>query len=447
MLVSGGWRSGKSVVIAAELVPHCIVPSEVPYLGAIIGPTYKEPKVEFEYLVDWLVSLGVLDKKRDVSIPKDGPCEFTIPPKQVQGKTIYFATVRTYTASEVEAIRSFNADFVAISEAGGISEEAFYTIMGRVLSTGGFILGTGTLETSEKWYYSKIKSGRLPGAEIPSVTIPTWDNLVMFPGGRDDPKIQRAERTLPKNMFDVRIAAEPVRMTGVCIQDVPDTLISRDAVYQPGVPVELAIDPGFTGAFAVLALQQFMGEIRVIDEVYVRLMGVDEVVAECQSREWWNDIDPNYPGVIDRAAKQHHSGDSVLEQWFERTDQWMDLTEAVIPVNDGIDQLRLIVKSGLLKINPDCKGLLAEWDLCEPPWEQFDPWHYKPDKDGVLKGDKAVIGNDHASTALIYWLVNRFGFLTPDSLSAQFGHNQMFNLRRDDFREDQYGPFTAERVK
>ena len=57
LLIAGGWRAGKSVVVAAEAVPHCLVPSDKPYLGALIGPTYEEPRAEFDYMVEFLTAI------------------------------------------------------------------------------------------------------------------------------------------------------------------------------------------------------------------------------------------------------------------------------------------------------------------------------------------------------------------------------------------------------
>ena len=196
VLVSGGWRSGKSILIAAEAVPHCLIASPRPYLVALIGPTYEEPRSEFDYIVEFLASAlpaWQFDKNRDVSRPKQGPCEFTIRGKE----GVHFATVRTYTAHEAETVRAFNADAVILCEAGGITEDSFEAVVGRALSTGGFILGSGTLEASQKWYHNRIKTGLLSDEHgYRAAVLPSWANLVAFPEGRSDPKILRAESLL-----------------------------------------------------------------------------------------------------------------------------------------------------------------------------------------------------------------------------------------------------------
>lgn len=456
-VISGGWRAGKSMVIAAETVPHCLIPSPRAYLIALIGPTYEEPRAEFDYIVDFLSAIlpaHQFDREKNVSRPKEGRCELTIPSQRTADGEVHYATVRTFTAAEVERIRSFNADAVVMCEAGGISREGFYNILGRVLSTGGFVLGSGTLETSQKWYHNVIKTGRVLGnpTGIHSFIMPSWANIVVFEGGEDDPKIQRLKQILPDDYFQVRVAAQPIRMTGVAVKEASlDVNVSAEAEFEIAYPVELAVDPGYARAFSVLAIQIVEGErgieIRVVDEVYQRYMGTPDIVQICKGREWWQNVDTSNPGVIDRAAKQHNAigQDSVLDKWEELTGQFLDLTEAVIPVDDGLMTLRAYVKSGVLKIHPRCRGLLAEWDLGDFPEDMHDaePWHYIADSEGRLKGDRALSGEDHSSTALIYWLVNRYGFVTPDTLQfgpAQVIHaNDIFGRRRIVNGED-YGP-------
>ncbi len=434
VLVAGGWRAGKSVTLAAEITPHLLIPSPVEYLVVLIGPTYEEPRAEFEYIVHFLTTMlpkHQFDPKIDANMPHDGQCRL-----RIRGREgVNFARLETRTAAEVERIRSFNAELVGICEAGGISEEGFFNIMGRVLSTGGAVIGTGTLERSMKWYHDAIKEGLTPNPDaehqIHAYSQPSWSNTTMFPGGREDPKIKRLEELLPADYFGIRIAALPIRLTGVCIREASrERNVTEDAEYIPGIPVELAIDPGYSGAYAVLALQQLEGRIHVIDEVYLQFQTTDQVIAVCREQIWWKDIDPGNPGVIDRAAKQHQAMDSVLERWYEFTEEkeggfWLDLTEGIIQVEDEIEQLNLHAKLGTVLVHPRCVGLLAEWDLGHAPEtiQGFDAWQYVSDKEGRITSEKRTKGANHASTALAYWLVHRFGYVSPDVL--EYGHQAL----------------------
>ena len=76
--------------------------------------------------------------------------------------------------------------------------------------------------------------------------------------------------------------------------------------------VELAIDPGYAGAYAVLALQWEPGLVRVVDELYVTQQVAATVIRECRSRKWWDRVTG---GVIDIAGRQHHAMPSQVEIW------------------------------------------------------------------------------------------------------------------------------------
>lgn len=482
-MVSGGWRSGKSTLLAAETVPHCIIASPHEYLIALIGPTYVEPRAEFDYIVEFLSTLlpkRLFDPDKHASRPKEGRWELTIPATKVKNpdgteSTLYYATVRTYTAAEAESIRSFNADAMVVCEAGGLSREAFFNIFGRVASTGGFVIGSGTLEASQKWYHDVIKAGidEVPDSGIGSFILPSWANTVAFPGGRTDPKIKRLESVLPKELFDVRIGAQPIRLAGVAVREADRTrhVSTEGTTLNTKYPVEMAVDPGYTGGYAVLAIQYYESKIHIIDEVYVRLQATPDVIAECQTREWYNYVIPGACGVIDRAAKQHNAsyGDSVLEIWADLAGMYFDLTEGVIPVADGLDQLRIHLATDRIIINPDCMGLLGEWDLGPFPdgFDGYEPWHYRANTDGALIGDKALAGADHSTTALTYWLVSRFGYVTPESIlygpdvswlrkalnatgedevAAPYGPAERTVLN-DAYNKEDYGAVTADMVE
>lgn len=446
-LVAGGWRGGKSVVIAGEATPHVLIPSPRPYLVALIGPTYKEPRAEFDYMVEFLLTAlpSRQFNEKMVSRPKDGPCEFTIPAQGSGEAVVHFGTVRTYTAAEVENIRSFNADAVIICEAGGISAEAFQNIVGRVLSTGGFILGSGTMEASQKWYHDLIKLGLSANDRgVSSFILPSWSNTVAFPGGRQDEKILRAERLLDPELFAVRIGAQPIRVTGVALKAMkPDHIV--DIEFDDALPVELWIDPGYTGGYAVLAVQRYENQIRFIDEVYARFLSTREVIEECKTRPWWGNIDPEDPGVVDRAAKQKQAatGTSVLDAWYDEAGLWLAMTEQVIKVDDGLDQARMhLGMPGHVLISPKCRGLLAECDLGPFPegFDNYSPWHYKQRGAGTYQGDLALAGADHSCTAMIYGLIYRYGMMSMDDLTNEFQPERLLAIRGTQQIEDDFGP-------
>jgi len=302
------------------------------------------------------------------------------------------------------------------------------------------------METSQKWYHNKIKAGLRDNDEgITSFKLPSWDNLVAFPEGRTDPKIIRAERLLDSETFKVRIGAEPIRVSGVALKQLTMEHI-QPVEFDPDLPVELWIDPGHTGAYSVLVVQMYDSQIRIIDEVYAKFLSTPDIIAICETKPWWKNIDSEDPGVIDRAAKQKQAatGHSVLDVWFEQAGLWLSLTEQVIPVADGLEQARVhLAMPNHVVISPNCTGLIAECDLGEFP-EGFDkevPWHYKTNQAGAYIGDESLTGADHSCTALIYGLVYRYGFLTLEDLTERFYPTRLMQYRNSfDLPDPDYEP-------
>ncbi len=69
------------------------------------------------------------------------------------------------------------------------------------------------------------------------------------------------------------------------------------------------MDPGYAGAYSIVAVQIIDDVIHVIDEVYERGLVTEEMIQLCQSKPWWQDVQF---GVIDVAGYQHH------KQWQPR---------------------------------------------------------------------------------------------------------------------------------
>ena len=83
-----------------------------------------------------------------------------------------------------------------------------------------------------------------------------------------------------------------------------------DLAYIPGVPVSLAIDPGYSqSVHAVAAIQVSPSGkwplVRVFDEIFERDMAVEDIIEMAQRKVWWKDVKD---GVIDIAGSKHIQG-------------------------------------------------------------------------------------------------------------------------------------------
>ena len=88
-----------------------------------------------------------------------------------------------------------------------------------------------------------------------------------------------------------------------------------------------------------------------------------------------------------------------------------------IRINDGTERLKSMLKldpsthEPKIVINPRCKGLLSELGYAPNPFDgQTKVYKWKTDRDGNTVGNQPEDKYNHSVKALIYGLVNRFGY-------------------------------------
>jgi hypothetical protein len=387
LLISGGEGSGKSLVTAAEIVARF----DRWKLAYVVGPKYESAHKEIDYCYEMLSKFRACEAG-DYSRPKEGKAVLC-----VKGRG------RIETLSSDEGPKAITGtgespDILAMVEAGKQSYEIFLACRARVARSRGLLILSGTIEESERWYPELVKrwqSGNPEGAR--SFIVPTWSNSVLYPLGRDDPEIKALEATYPPDKFMERFGAVPCPPTDAVIKE-----FSFDA----NLPVELWIDPGYSGSHYAVEVVQFPNrrDVHVIDEIYADHAITREIIDAAKLKPWWRDVpkklDRKSGGVIDIAAKAHAAMPSVWQTWDA---EGVALRMKDVGVEDGVAVHRAMLKppdGGVprLLFNPACKGAFAEYNV----------WRRKRVGDAVLEPD-----NKHcdAMKALHYGLVDRFGVL------------------------------------
>ena len=105
------------------------------------------------------------------------------------------------------------------------------------------------------------------GDEI-SFNLPSYSNFHLYPGGKDDPEIQRLIRDSSDDFFLERIEGIPSPPRGIVFQEFRPDMHVQDVSYVKDTPVQIWMDPGYAGAYAVMAVQEINGQFWVIDEIY-----------------------------------------------------------------------------------------------------------------------------------------------------------------------------------
>ena len=403
-VMTGGEGAGKSFLGALRAVARGW-PTAFE-LGWIIGADFEDARKEIEYIYKWASELGIVDESK---------C--SMPTTRDQRWVITLDTglrIETISAYDYMKIAREQPDFIIGCEISRWEREAWDRAYGRLSrKEGAWGFFSGSFESSEDWMAEIYQTGQKDNPlEIESYSVPSWANLSVFPGGFDNPKITQLRLSMSESRFMERHAGRPAPPRDSVFQEFRHTLhVDAQAVYEPGLPVYVFIDPGDL-IYACEFVQIKDEEVRVVDEVYVHHWTHEQVVQACTLRPCWKDVKM---GVCDIAGYQHHDGmPSVQEAWLKSTG--ISLKANFSKVDASIERVRSVLSTnpntGLprLRINPKAKGLICEMGGGKSPVEL-------PDGKGIgrwrIKGGTPEAKNDHACKALAYGLIELFGTARP----------------------------------
>ena len=360
-LIAGGIRAGKSLASAVEAIcwaPH----SDLIWIAA---DTYDLTRQEFEYIAEGLISLAWTESAL-VSMPRQRymPCALD---------TYWGCRIESRSLRDVESFVARAPDLIVFCEPGQASGLAVEKAIERLSTRRGHLWMAGTFEQlSEQGQWMEDlwrRWSRWPNPEEgKSFTLPTWLNTHSFPGGKRDPEIQRLRSTYgTERDYLLRLAGVPVPASSLVVGQHwdPRRHIREDACFVPAwggapLPVELAIDPGYSGGshYAVLAFQYRENVHCLIDEVIAQTLVHEEVIAMCRQRPWWTHV---IGGVIDPYAGGSHvyGAQSPLDIWSRETGMRFRLAPRV-EVEDLVNRLASTLDSGSIAVHPNVRRFVWE---------------------------------------------------------------------------------------
>ena len=285
---------------------------------ALCAEDYDKARREMEYIAQDMETLGAL---LDKSTPKSG--KWII-------ETV-FGTIETISLKDGPHDLTGTGDpfdIVGLVEWGLISQDALNAAMGRTGETRGLVIASGTLQDTYGWQPDLYEAL----AAQPNIyagkrfAFPAWDNLAVFPGGRDDPEIKRLEAVLPESEFKRRVAAELVPSPARIYTEFDFERHVGSVPFDPDLPVELAVDAGYYPShYAVLALQVAqesfttadgsgyrMEVVRQIDEIWENNLTHQDIIEIARGRDWWGSVEKVVGG---HETRQHHAAESTREVW------------------------------------------------------------------------------------------------------------------------------------
>lgn len=412
VLVTGGERGGKTHIGSLEGIAWAMGFAELIWL---IGPDYEQARPEFENITGWLLALGAIADK-NISFPKEGKCTAI---------TETGCLIETKTSEDVRKIASRAPDLAIMTEAAQQTYDVFLKLRGRVAERRGLLMLTGTLEEGSGWYadlYQQFQGENLFGGR--SYSVPSWANLGVYPGGEYDPEMNALRAILPKSLFLERHAAIPRKPSNVVHPEFDHLHHVSDLFeYNPNLPVTLTIDPGFAGAYALLACHVLGNKAWAFDEIYESRpdRGTDYIIELARSRPWWKASTEDEPGiehiVMDVAGKSKSltTGKSVMGMWHEATmSDKIGGERGIMPIGqfvgilDGIDRYRRFL--GNVK-NPESVRV-GYHPRCVQSIKEHSEYRYPKRRMTINRAisEKPIDAHNHSIKAMVYLLVDQFGF-------------------------------------
>ena len=361
----------------------------------LLGNDYESCRGEWEYIADDFRKLELLAAAPTKNID---PGEILL---QDGTKII------TKSARYPEKIATLAPDGIIICEAAQVDYDVFLRAKTRLAEKRGWLCMAGTFEEEDYvgWYRELYELGQSYNQlDLQSFSLPTWSNTVIFPGGRNDPEILKQEAGMTKERFQERFGGVPCPKTGRVVTEFANAIHVRPCEFNKDLPVELAVDPGYAGAYAVLAIQDLGEQLALIDEIYVQGVVTKDIILMAKKKIWWDAV---VGDAIDIAGKQHQAMAAPVEVWLSEA---VSLRSKYVNIEDGIDLVRTHLKQhpisgrpGII-VDPQCRGFISECGGGKSPVDGGGIW--MRDKNTLKPLEK----NNHAVKALIYYLSNKYGF-------------------------------------
>lgn len=182
IFLNGGWRGGKSASGAFLLFQSIILgmfhtPGQ--HLVWLVASDYKYTLPEFNYILDWAVRLGI--PMQDKSTPMIGSRHLVLAPGSAGS-----IEIETKSAADPTSLGGRAPDFLLACEAGLLSEEARFWLLGRTAEKNATIIWSGTFENEDgkeqyAWFEEESeKAWSNPHPRQSAFRLPTWANLSLY---------------------------------------------------------------------------------------------------------------------------------------------------------------------------------------------------------------------------------------------------------------------------
>lgn len=240
-----GTRFGKTVAAAHEMIYAAMMP-RADFMGWCVAPSTKVADAIFDMVTQLATKIHGKNFRLDRN---DGVIEF----KNFGGGRSRIMRRTTQGAKGKARLAAYAVDFMVIDEASDpeLADTVWESqLRTRLVDRQGKLLAISTPRGQRGWFVKLHRASKAGGRAI-AVNFPTWLNTVMFPGGFQDPKIQKEYKTMSLRDFLQEYGAQPLSAEGAvfepeiidqcCVLDEWEESISG-AEYASGFDIGLKRD-------------------------------------------------------------------------------------------------------------------------------------------------------------------------------------------------------------
>ena len=412
IIVTGGIQAGKSTVISKKILKEFLPdlrraleraarngadPSTVlPIIYWLVGADYDATEREFRYVESDFQELGLL--KRTVKKYYPGTLEIL----GGEGKKTVIAQIKTKSAKDFQTLRKEGPSGIAACEGSQLDIFAFERLTERQAPAEAWLMMTGTMERGKTWYSQLAREWGLAGPDKAWFQIKSSGNTYTFPGGEDNPELQRQRSDMPKSLYEERFEGIPQTPTGAVFPEFQVGLHVASVEYLPDFQVQVWEDPGFgsESAHVILAVQIVDSQVRVFDEIYVNGIPTDSIIKDIlRQKEWYRDIefrigDPHY-------GSQRHGGKTSVDDIWKSLEPQIQSKGKRERLNPRLERTRAMLIPDMhgapkVVIHPRCQGILSELGLGLNPIDKREHLYlYKVDSNGEIQGDEPIDKYNH----------------------------------------------------
>lgn len=242
-----GRRFGKSTMAARDREPDLLVPERRAW---IVGPTYDLAEKEFRVIWDDMIiglQLGRDKRVKKAYNKRSGEMYIEFP---------WRTRVECRSADHPENLVGERLDFAILSEAAKHKKDTWERFIRPALADRRGGADFPTTPEGYNWYYDIWALGNHPDyPDFASWKFPSWDNPVVYPGGREDPEIKLIESTTIEPWFLQEIAAEFSAFVGKIYGEWQEQTHVRKVEYNPDWPNYIAWDWGYVNPLAAIEFQ------------------------------------------------------------------------------------------------------------------------------------------------------------------------------------------------